>query len=86
MKAIYEVRLDSRVARELRRIPASQAQRMLETIESLSTNPRPRQSTKLVGQPGWRVRVGDYRILYEIDDEKNLVTVFRAGHRREVYR
>ena len=86
MRARYEVRVDARVVRELRRIPAAQARRILAAIEALGNNPRPLQATKLVGQPGWRVRVGDYRTLYQVDDGKNLVTVFRAGHRREVYR
>ena len=86
MNATYDVRIDARVARELRRIPATDAERLIRAIEALRKNPRPRGVRKLVNQPGWRIRSGNYRILYEIDDKKKRITVFRAGHRREVYR
>ncbi len=86
MNAAYDVRIDTRVDKELRRIPSADAERLIRAIEGLSRNPRPRSAKKLVNQPGWRVRSGNYRILYEIDDDKKLITVFRAGHRREIYR
>lgn len=86
MSALYEVRVDARVARELRRIPAADAERLINAIETLAKNPRPRGVKKLVQQPGWRVCIGVYRILYEVDDAEKTVTVFRAGHRRKVYR
>ena len=86
MNATYDVRIDARVARELRRIPATDAERLIKAIEALRKKPRPRGVRKLVNQPGWRIRSGNYRILYEIDDKKKRITVFRAGHRREVYR
>jgi len=74
------------VARELRRMATADAQRVMAAIESLADNPRRRGARKLVNQPGWRVRVGVYRILYEVDDRNKRVTVYRAGHRRDVYR
>lgn len=86
MKKTYQVRVDARVARELSRVPAADAKRIIAAIESLAKNPRPRSARKLVDQPGWRVRVGAYRILYQVDDDTSAVTVFRAGHRREIYR
>jgi mRNA interferase RelE/StbE len=56
-------------------------------IELLSTDPRPPAATQLVGGGGeWRVRTGDYRIVYEIDDGVLLVLVVAVGHRRDVYR
>jgi len=61
----------------------------LDAIQSLLTDPRPRQSKKLKGaqaEGAYRVRVGDYRIVYDVDDDLKLVTVYRIGHRREVYR
>jgi mRNA interferase RelE/StbE len=52
----------------------------------LSANPRPPGAVKLAGRDDFRIRVGDYRIVYAIDDEKYLVIVARVAHRREVYR
>jgi len=86
MKAPYEVRVDARVEREIRRVPAKDAERILDAIESLALNPHPPGSRKLVHQPGWRTRIGQYRVLYHIDEDNRVVTVYRAGHRREVYR
>jgi len=86
MKKTYQVRVDARVVRELSHVPAADAKRLFAAIESLAKNPRPRGARKLVDQPGWRVRVGAYRILYEVEDDSSAVTVFRAGHRREIYR
>lgn len=82
----HEVRIDARVTRELRRLPRADAERLIDAIEALARNPRPRGAKKLVGQPGWRIRIGVNRILYEVDDKGRVVSVFRAGHRREVYR
>lgn len=49
-------------------------------------NPRPSGCLKLTGRNGWRIRGGDYRIIYEIDDKQEMVTVLHIGHRRDVYR
>lgn len=58
-----------------------------EIVLGLYENPRPYNSRKLIGSGSrWRIKIGDYRILYEIDDESRLVKVFRVAHRREVYR
>ncbi|NNN09318.1 MAG: type II toxin-antitoxin system RelE/ParE family toxin, partial [Acidimicrobiaceae bacterium] len=55
-------------------------------LELLAENPRPPAATQLVGGAGeWRVRTGDYRVIYEIDDGRLLILVLRMGHRREVY-
>jgi mRNA interferase RelE/StbE len=60
---------------------------MLASIETLAFQPRPRRSQKLTGsESSYRIRVGDYRILYEVDDQSRIVSVFAIGHRREVYR
>jgi mRNA interferase RelE/StbE len=56
-------------------------------IENLETNPRPRGAERLIGQRGrWRIRSGDYRVIYEIADAQLVVLVVSVGHRREVYR
>ena len=59
---------------------------MIRAIDELAENPRPRNSRKLRGKEGWRIRVGDYRVIYEIDDEAQEVLVLDVGHRRDVYR
>ena len=61
--------------------------RVAEAISHLAANPRPHGAKKLVGKDaGWRIRVGDYRVLYDIADTVRIVSVFRVRHRREVYR
>jgi mRNA interferase RelE/StbE len=59
--------------------------RVNQRVAGLADDPRPAGSEKLVGRPGYRVRQGDYRIMYSIDDESRAVTVLEIGHRREVY-
>jgi mRNA interferase RelE/StbE len=57
-----------------------------EAIERLQEEPRPPGCRKLSDREGWRLRVGDYRVIYEIDDEQRTVTVLQVGHRRDIYR
>jgi mRNA interferase RelE/StbE len=59
---------------------------MIEAIRDLRTNPRPPGVRKLTGRPAWRIRVGDYRVIYEIDDDNSTVLVVSLGHRSDVYR
>jgi mRNA interferase RelE/StbE len=83
----YEVRKARRVQREIDAIEKRDRLRIEGVIALLAENPRPPKATKLVGQRNrWRVRTGDYRILYEIDDGVLTVLVIRVAHRREVYR
>ncbi len=68
-------------------MPRNVIERIINQIEELSENPRPRQSRKLAGADRlYRLRVGDYRIIYEVDDDASEVIVFYARHRREAYR
>ncbi len=85
MTSPYTVHVDKRVVRELRRLPEEDAERLIVAIERLAKDPRPRGAKKLVDKPGWRIRIGAYRILYAIDDTKHEVYVYRAGHRRFIY-
>ena len=62
------------------------AERMCTALNDLQVNPRPPGAKKLTGQESYRIRKGDYRILYTIDDRARLVRVYRIGHRRDVYR
>ncbi|WP_454778166.1 type II toxin-antitoxin system RelE family toxin [Georgenia muralis] len=83
----YQVVLAPAAARELRRFDPTARRRVQAVLELLAENPRPPAATRLVGGAGeWRVRTGDYRVIYEIEDDRLVVLVLRAGHRREIYR
>lgn len=82
----YEVRVVPAAEREMDKLPTSVHTRISRRILSLEDNPRPRGAKKLSGSEEYRLRVGDYRVLYTIDDERCIITVFVVGHRREVYR
>jgi mRNA interferase RelE/StbE len=85
----FEVRLIATARRSLDRLPADARRRVVRALRGLEIDPRPSGATRLVGQdhePIWRIRVGDYRVLYELRDEALVVLVIRIGHRREVYR
>jgi len=84
--ARYSIVLKASVRKDLRGIPKKDVQRILARIESLADEPRPRGAEMLTGDDKYRVRQGDYRILYRIEDDRLMVCVVRIGHRREVYR
>jgi mRNA interferase RelE/StbE len=75
-----------RAQKELAQISPGDYERVVEAIRDLANNPRPAGCRKLTGREGWRVRVGDFRVLYEIDDRQRTVTVLHVGNRRDVYR
>jgi len=84
---VHEVLLESRAQRDLRRLPTDVFDRVIRAIKSLAGNPRPVGSRKIVGsEHDWRVRVGDYRIIYEVDDAARVVRVMYIRHRRDAYR
>lgn len=82
----YKVELETRARREYRSLSQGARIRIADVIDDLMANPRPPGAKKLVGENGYRIRTGDYRILYAIDDRAGLVRIYRIGHRREVYR
>lgn len=83
----YRLTLAPAAARQLRKLDPTARRRIQAALELLSEEPRPPAATPLVGGAGeWRVRTGDYRIVYEIDDGVLQVLVVAVGHRREVYR
>ena len=82
----YEVLILRHAQRELARLPAGAYARALAAMRALSAAPRPDGASKLEARDGWRIRAGDYRIIYEIDDGAGTVTVLHVGHRRDVYR
>ena len=82
----YRVAFKSSAEREFFRLPEEVSARILPKIKALATNPRPHGTKKLRGGADeWRIRVGDYRVIYTIDDEFRHVKVTRIAHRREVY-
>ena len=83
---MYEIELRRRAQRALDRLPETDFQAVVEAIKELAQTPRPRGVEKVKTTGLWRVRQGDYRIVYGIDDNRQLVTVVRIGHRREIYR
>ncbi len=83
---MYRVTLTRSARRELDSLPESDRARVLAALRGLEHNPRPPGCLRLTGYPHWRIRVGSYRIIYEIDDPGVLVTVIRISHRRDAYR
>jgi mRNA interferase RelE/StbE len=82
----YRVLLRKSAAGELSRIPKKDLLRILERIRLLEEEARPHGRVKLSAQERYRVRRGDYRIVYSIDDEKRTIEIFKIGHRSEIYR
>lgn len=83
----YMVLLSSRAQRDLNRLIGTTLLRLEKAILNLESDPRPFGAKKLKGATGyWRVRVGEYRVLYEIEDEAERIVVHRIAHRREIYR
>jgi mRNA interferase RelE/StbE len=82
----YTISLSSSARRELRRLDRQVISRIGRAIDLLTTNPRPPGGIKVKTKEGlWRIRVGDWRIGYEIDDVASIVTIITIGHRREFY-
>ncbi len=72
--------------KDLAKCPINIYNRIRDSIRSLADNPRPKNSRKLVGRDGWRIRIGDYRVIYGIDDKQRKVIVLLVGHRKDIYR
>jgi mRNA interferase RelE/StbE len=84
---MYRVLLERAAERDLVRLSSEIHDRVIAAIQGLATNPRPSGCRKLAGSKNdWRIRVGDYRVIYEIADEIRVVRINRVRHRREVYR
>lgn len=84
---MYAVEFTSAAARQVRKLPRPAQVRVLGAIELLGTDPRLPGARKLAGEAtAWRMRVGEYRVIYDVFDRSLIVTVVRVGHRREVYR
>jgi len=86
-KQKYSIVFAPAALRQLRKLPTRDQRRIVQEIESLADDPRPPGVKKLVGEDNlWRIRVGDYRVVYEIKNAKLLVLVLRIAHRKDIYR
>jgi len=85
--AKYKVELSNTAFKALKKIPKNDLQRILKIITQFETDPFPHGSIKLAGEEdAYRVRMGDYRIIYEVHNNILVILVLKIGHRKEVYR
>ena len=83
---MHKIELRRKAQRALDRLPRNDFNAVLSTVKDLANIPRPKGVEKIKSAGLWRVRQGDYRIVYSIDDDQEIVTILRIGHRREIYR
>jgi mRNA interferase RelE/StbE len=83
---IYTVFIRKSAQKSIARLVPSFQDRIFHAIQELASNPRPVGVKKLAGREAWRIRIGDYRVIYEIYDVRRIIIVIVVGHRREVYR
>ena len=81
----YKIEILRSAQKQLSKIHHQHQNQIIENIRKLSENPRPSGCKKLSARPAWRIRIGDYRVIYEINDDCLLVLVITIGHRKEVY-
>ena len=82
----YTIVILRRAQKELADLNSPDFERVREAIQALGVNPRPPGCIKMIGRDGWRIRIGDFRVIYEVDDKQHIVTVLQIGNRRDVYR
>ncbi|MBI2836525.1 MAG: type II toxin-antitoxin system RelE/ParE family toxin [Chloroflexi bacterium] len=83
---MYRLEVSHNAHRQIARLPAQTQERVNRAIAGLAENPRPPGAKKLTAGDGYRVRVGDYRILYQVDDRAKVVIIYRVRSRGDVYR
>ncbi|HYW84330.1 MAG TPA: type II toxin-antitoxin system RelE/ParE family toxin [Spirochaetia bacterium] len=84
--ARYDILIRPSVRKDVRNIPKADLQRIMERILKLQDDPRPPGCVRLSGLEYYRIRQGDYRIVYEIEDARLIVIIVRVGNRKDVYR
>ncbi len=82
----YSVEILRRAQKALARLPQQDYQRVRDAIGALAEDARPSGCKKLTAREGWRVRVGQHRVIYEIDDALRIVTILDVGHRRDIFK
>ena len=83
---MYDLRIRRQAQSELAQLSSGIYEKVRDAVRMLANQPRPAGCRKLKGREGWRIRAGNYRVIYEIDDQQGMVTVLHIGHRRDVYR
>ena len=84
---MFEVYIEKAAENDIKRLPSTHFHRIIPQIRALAENPIPSGCRKLTGSKNdWRIRIGDYRVIYEIDEKLKAVKIMRVRHRREVYR
>jgi mRNA interferase RelE/StbE len=84
--AKYEISVKKSAVKELEDIPKKELQKIIKKIKTLSSDPRPQGYQKLSHREQYRLRQGDYRIIYSIQDDDLTVHIIKVGHRKEIYR
>ncbi|MBI5124906.1 MAG: type II toxin-antitoxin system RelE/ParE family toxin [Planctomycetes bacterium] len=84
---MYNIIIEKKAGKSLKELPEEIIKKIVGTVERLKTDPRPQGSLKLKGRfkNGYRLRMGDYRVLYTVDEKRKEVSIFKVGHRREIY-
>ena len=82
---MYQLVIDRYAQKQLGKISAPHFNRIIKAIYALVENPRPVGYRKLTGRPGYRIRIGDYRVIYNIEDKMLIVFVIDIGHRKKIY-
>ncbi|MEW5946350.1 MAG: type II toxin-antitoxin system RelE/ParE family toxin [bacterium] len=86
MSRLYEVYLERAAERDLKHLSEENFRRIISSIKTLRENPRPHGCRKITGSKSdWRIRIGEFRVIYEIDDKEKAVRVMRVRHRRSAY-
>lgn len=83
--AIYKLEIKDTAQKQMKKLPKNILESMIEHILALQDNPRPHGVKKLAGGLGWRIRIGDYRVIYQIDDTQRLVKIVAVKSRQSAY-
>ncbi len=81
----YNILILRGAQKELAKLPLDDYHHVCQEIEKLTLIPRPHGCKKLIARPGWRIRIGDYRVIYEVNDKNKSVLILHVGHRRDIY-
>lgn len=82
----YKISIRRKAQKQLDKLPAADYKKVKQAIFDLAQDPRPPGSKKLKGRPAWRIRQGDYRVIYEIQDRQLIIIVLEVGPRKDIYR
>ena len=83
---IYDIKIRKKAQKSLSKIPNPFQSNIIEKIRKLANNPFPPQSKKLTGREAWRIRIGNYRVIYEIFENELIILVLNIGHRKNIYK